>query len=867
MSKKVLIKKIILALIILSFWIQPVPAADISSNVLSDAYHVNIGTANAGGFYIKFDGGGLNALHITTSTSEPYGQVTSTSSQSGTFYISDTGGRGFCNDMVLMVAIKKPEDDSSLPDNMQIKIKSSGFQWESTGVLNEPPLLADVTYVEGAVDGTYGISSILYGPQKWKPAGQNSPKNYPLYYGQDMSDSSDLFYFFFVDLKVGDLGSSSGLASSLQNEGMIKIEYSIENLDNGMVSFNGYGWCDENQANQGEGISWTNDLTGSSPSGYSVIIRNGGSGEGSGSSLGAIDYGSSGSDSDINLPKVGNLNITSSPLGAKVFIDGDFLGEVTNASFTDLPVGDYGVYLELENYERTEKKWITVRSGYVSEENFNLTLCRSSCYIESVPSGADIFLDGTDTLWHTNSEISDIEVGNHTITVLKPGFKAVSENILIEKDKTARISFILETEEAGVGESYPKEMEKADSDSGLSKGIPVETENPETEQTGEKSPYNSSDFSGKTPPGISDVSKDEGIVGKIFGFVNSLFFGDLKDADSKNNSSDETAGFSATNLKNAGLSEQTVQAIPNSSVDLLSEPISPEKAGTVYVTSYPKDLEIYFDGKESGYLTPHFFYGVKEGMHKVSVSMSEKTAEDEIWVFFGDDIVVDLRPQESNTKVDVNIRSKDFKSSQFKIGDKNPEYSFPQQLTVDTDAYITVLDEGRYYSFYPGTLTDGDDILVLKNNNFGKVSIVSKPEGGEIYVDGYDTGETTPAVLDTLSEGYHTVQISMDGYYPEKNTFFMVDSRDETDYELRFVLSQYTSGTLSVNSQPEGCSIYLRGSYTGKKTPYNFENIPIGTYDLMVMYNRTITEDEQVTVLPLDKNGPVYCNLTMSDLS
>lgn len=867
MSKKALIIKIILALIILSCWIQPVPAADIPSNVLSDAYHVNIGTANAGGFYIKFDGGGLNALHITTSTSEPFGQVTTTSLQSGTFYIADTGGRGFCNDMVLMVGIKKPAGDASLPDNMKIKIKSSGFQWEPTGILNKPPQLADVKYVEGAVDGTYGINSILYGPQKWKPAGQNSPKNYPIYYGQDMSSSSDLFYFFFVDLKVGDLGSNSGLPSSLQNEGMIKIEYSIENLDNGMVSFNGYGWCDENQANQGKGISWTNDLTGSSPSGYSVIIGNGGSGEGSGSSLGAIDYGGSGSDSQINLPKVGNLNVTSYPSGAKVFIDGDFLGEVTNASFTDLPVGDYGIYLELENYERTEKKWVSVRAGYVSEENFNLTLCRSSCYIESVPKGADIFLDGKDTLWHTNSEICDIEVGNHTITVSKPGFMAVSKNILIEKDKTALISVILETEEAGGEDSYQKEMEIAGSDSGLSENILVETQDPEIKQTDEKSFNNASDFPRETPSVISVVSTDEGIIEKIFGFVNSLFFGDLKDADSKNTSSDETTGFSATNLKNAGPPEQTVLAIPNSSVDLLSDPLSPEKTGTVYVTSYPENLAIYFDGKDSGCLTPHYFYGVKEGIHKVSVSTAGKTAEDEIWVFYGDDIVVDLRPQEYNKKVDVNFRSKDFKSSQFKIGDKNPEYSFPQQLTVETDTYITVSEEGRYYSFYPGTLINGDDIWVLKNNNFGKVSITSKPDGGEIYVDGYDTGEQTPAVLDTLSEGYHVVQISKDGYYPEKNMFFMVDSKDETDYELRFVLSEYTFGTLSVNSQPEGCSIYLGGSYTGKKTPYNFEYIPIGTYDIMVMYNRTITENELVTVLPLDKNGPVYCNLTMSDLS
>ena len=76
-------------------------------------------------YYMKFDhtGGGLNSLHITTDPDNPEGQVTYTTNRSGVFYISDTGGRGFCDDTVLMVAIS-----GDIPDDFLLHIKSSGYK-------------------------------------------------------------------------------------------------------------------------------------------------------------------------------------------------------------------------------------------------------------------------------------------------------------------------------------------------------------------------------------------------------------------------------------------------------------------------------------------------------------------------------------------------------------------------------------------------------------------------------------------------------------------------------------------------------------------------------------------------------------------
>ncbi len=50
--------------------------------------------------------------------------LTFTTNQSGTFYFSDTGGRGWNDNGILMIAI-----NGTIPDNFWIHITASGYQW------------------------------------------------------------------------------------------------------------------------------------------------------------------------------------------------------------------------------------------------------------------------------------------------------------------------------------------------------------------------------------------------------------------------------------------------------------------------------------------------------------------------------------------------------------------------------------------------------------------------------------------------------------------------------------------------------------------------------------------------------------------
>jgi PKD repeat protein len=217
-------------------------------------------------YWINFAGAGrgLNAHHITVDpVAAPYGQATTTTNQSGVFYIKDTGGTGFDNDVILMISA-----NGTIPDNFRIHIRTSGYNWTPDPGNEVKPTMSQINYVNGAVDETFTKADLIYGPQTWKPSGETTP--FPIYEGQDMTDSLNTFQIMFVDAYAGDLGLNSGL-SGLTDTGALKVEYTIENMP-GSVAFNSYAWC--RHSNIGEFIiGWTNNLFGghNGDSGYNVL--------------------------------------------------------------------------------------------------------------------------------------------------------------------------------------------------------------------------------------------------------------------------------------------------------------------------------------------------------------------------------------------------------------------------------------------------------------------------------------------------------------------------------------------------------------------------------------------------------------------
>jgi PKD repeat protein len=207
---------------------------------------------------------GMNALHITTSPAESSGQVTFSNDQSGVFYLSDTGGRGWDDNGILMLAV-----NGTIPDSFRVKIKASGYQW--TPVLTGTyPTFNNITYVPEALNETFTRDDFLYGPQIWRPC---AATNYPIFDGQDMTDTENTFSILFIDLNAGILGGGtlnqpSFSGQSVTDNGAIKVEYAFENLPT-FAAFDAYAYTVS--SNQGQGIRWTNRLSAAGSSGYAVL--------------------------------------------------------------------------------------------------------------------------------------------------------------------------------------------------------------------------------------------------------------------------------------------------------------------------------------------------------------------------------------------------------------------------------------------------------------------------------------------------------------------------------------------------------------------------------------------------------------------
>ncbi len=225
-------------------------------------------------YYFKLEGAGTNALHITNDPrNATSGQITTTTSTNGTFWLSDTGGRGFDDDAILLIAV-----NGTPGSNFHIHITSSGYNWTPTGVINQIPDIGAIAYNASAVnnaefdtgnyldDGNDPSEEII---QAWKPS---TSSDYPIFSGEDVSNSGlNDFRLIPVDLKVGIIGTGTNVSyySSLTDWGAAKVDYSIEDLGSAFVVFNGYAYT--NQSNQGQGVSWTNKVNayGQSSSGAS----------------------------------------------------------------------------------------------------------------------------------------------------------------------------------------------------------------------------------------------------------------------------------------------------------------------------------------------------------------------------------------------------------------------------------------------------------------------------------------------------------------------------------------------------------------------------------------------------------------------
>lgn len=127
---------------------------------------------------------------------------------------------------------------------------------------------------------------------------------------------------------------------------------------------------------------------------------------------------------------------------------------------------------------------------------------------------------------------------------------------------------------------------------------------------------------------------------------------------------------------------------------------------------------------------------------------------------------------------------------------------------------------------------------------FGSVSVISVPDGANVFLDGKDTGRTTPTLLEELSIGNdYTIRAEKEKYGPAERVI-RIASPERVDVSLE--LAEPT-GTLNIITEPSGAVISVDGVSTRYTTPAVLEKLPVGK-DLRITLSKPGFQDFEETI-------------------
>ena len=89
----------------------------------------------------------------------------------------------------------------------------------------------------------------------------------------------------------------------------------------------------------------------------------------------------------------------------------------------------------------TQSRWLCGCSCTATPSSY--FVIPQNIYVTSNPSGANIYLDGQDTLLITPTTLADVSIGSHAVRVVKEGYYDASQDITVNAGETVNVNFDL----------------------------------------------------------------------------------------------------------------------------------------------------------------------------------------------------------------------------------------------------------------------------------------------------------------------------------------------------------------------------------------------------------------------------------------
>jgi formylglycine-generating enzyme required for sulfatase activity len=139
------------------------------------------------------------------------------------------------------------------------------------------------------------------------------------------------------------------------------------------------------------------------------------------------------------LSSFGSLLVGSTPTGARILLDSVNTGQVTNYLLSNVAAGQHNVRLALDGYADWDTT-VSVVAGQMTTVNAILGQAFGSLQVNSVPTGAAVWLDGTNTGDTTNCLLDSLVPGPHALQLRKTGYANWDTTVTVLANQTVTVA-------------------------------------------------------------------------------------------------------------------------------------------------------------------------------------------------------------------------------------------------------------------------------------------------------------------------------------------------------------------------------------------------------------------------------------------
>lgn len=119
----------------------------------------------------------------------------------------------------------------------------------------------------------------------------------------------------------------------------------------------------------------------------------------------------------------GQVDVRSTPAGAQIYLDDNYMGQMTPYLLGSVCVGSHTLTLRLNGYLDWGPAHIEVQSAATTSVNATLLSAYGSVVVASDPPGGAIYLDHANTGFLTPKTISSVSIGVHFLGIMKDGYR------------------------------------------------------------------------------------------------------------------------------------------------------------------------------------------------------------------------------------------------------------------------------------------------------------------------------------------------------------------------------------------------------------------------------------------------------------